>query len=76
MKCRVCKNDIRTERTVSQHVHEQSPIGGDICTGCWMASVDLEMFLVRARPDRSGPMGAWAEGYLCAIIEDPRRFLE
>ena len=73
MNCRVCDQALR-KPSADQHCAEQSPFG-DICIGCFKASVELELFLVRARPDRMSPMGAWAEGVLREVLADPRKFL-
>lgn len=72
MKCRICKNRLVMKRTLGQHVREQSLLGGDICTGCYVASVDIQTFLIRAK-DRT-VMGNWSEGWLKAIINDPAKY--
>ncbi len=68
--CRVCEKALR-EPTPERHVAERS-IFGDLCLGCFVAIVELEKFLLRAH-DRT-MMGAWAEGYLRAVLKDPKRF--
>jgi hypothetical protein len=73
MRCRICDQELR-EPSPDQHCAEKAPMYGDICLGCWTASVELELFLVRARPDRC-VMGAWAEGVLREVLADPRKFL-
>ncbi len=73
MKCRVCEQELRPW-SEDQHCAERMPGMGDICVGCFVATVELEKFLLRAR-DRT-VMGAWAEGALRAVLEDPVRFRE
>ena len=68
---RLCGNELR-EPAPDGHCHRRAHSSGQ-CLGCFIATVELEKFLIRAR--QHAPMGAWAEGYLNAILEDPKRFL-
>lgn len=47
MNCRICERETRP-RTPDFHVLEVSPIDGELCTGCWMAFVQMELFAIRA----------------------------
>lgn len=68
-ECRVCKNAL-LEPSAGGHAYERSPVDPGLCLGCWMATVELEKWIVRARPNRCY-MGAWAEAWLAEILKDP-----
>lgn len=73
MKCRICKQDLRTPSGDGHHA-EQCPMFKDLCLGCWIFKIEMEKFLIRAI-DRT-IMGNWTEGWLSEIITDPKRYLE
>jgi hypothetical protein len=54
------------------HVHHPSPGDPSICLGCWIATIELEKWAVRARPDRVF-MSPWAEQWLAEIVKDPKK---
>lgn len=70
-RCDICNQEMRK----ADHTHhlEVSPIFPDRCLGCWLASLELEKFLVRAADETH--MGDWAAGWLREIIKGPWRYL-
>ncbi len=72
MKCRICDQEIKGPSRDAHHL-EQSPIGADMCLGCWMGAHNLEMFL--SRGTGRSIMGDWTAGWLREILKDPRRYL-
>jgi hypothetical protein len=72
MTCEICGQEMRPPST-DGHCKEQSPVNPSACLGCWVASVEVEKFLLRAC-DRT-VMGNWTAGWLKEIIKDPRRYL-
>lgn len=52
MKCAVCEQEMLTpEQAVAEgldHHLQRSPVDPDLCLGCWMAFVALELFFFRA----------------------------
>lgn len=72
MKCRVCSQEIhhRGGNDADHHLHVW-PVDPTLCSGCGIAGLELDKFLIRA----SGrtPMGDWTTGYLREIIENPTK---
>jgi hypothetical protein len=57
MKCAVCDQEILTpEAAIAEgldHHLQRSPVDPDLCLGCWIAFVDLELFFIRANLHRT-----------------------
>ena len=70
MKCQVCQQ-ILLEDVEADHHLVHCPLYADMCLGCWIASVELEKFLLRATGHT--PMGDWTAGWLREIVADPTR---
>lgn len=71
--CRICQNALnRAPYVDADHVRNPSPMFADICLGCWIFTVQMELFLVRATG--TSPMGNWTEGWARAIVEAPKKF--
>jgi hypothetical protein len=70
VKCKACGQTI-IEGEADHHL-VRSPIFPDVCLGCWIASLELEKFLLRATGHT--PLGNWTQGWLREIISDPTRY--
>ncbi len=72
--CALCLQPFRapepyTAPEIGPHCREQSPLRPDLCLGCWKASHELELWLIRAS-DRT-IIGDWSFGWLREILKDP-----
>ena len=47
VECAICGNPI-TIPTADHHTRERSPMDPQLCLGCWLGSVELELWYVRA----------------------------
>jgi hypothetical protein len=76
MKCRICNQKMHErEGEDSDHHLHVGFVDRSVCIGCWVGSVQLELFLTRAQGMASTPMGDWTSGWLREIVKDPRRYL-
>jgi hypothetical protein len=75
-RCRLCNQKIapEAESTLDTHHLERSPVDRGLCSGCWVATIELEKFLYRSKPDQQTVMGNWTEGWLREILADPKRY--
>jgi len=46
-KCRICEQETRDRTDVFHHL-ERSPIDSTLCLGCWIATLEVEKFILRA----------------------------
>ncbi len=58
MTCVICDRET-TPRTEAGHCLETSPIEADMCLGCWIETVNLELFLIRG--NRSVGIGGYVK---------------
>jgi hypothetical protein len=74
MKCRTCGQAMSAyaEGEMRDHHLQAMPFDGR-CLGCFMFAVELDKFLIRS----DGPlmMGDWEDGWMKAILENPRKYL-
>jgi hypothetical protein len=75
VKCRTCGQPMH-ERGGEDADHHLHVMFDGRCLGCFVFSVELDKFLIRSRPDRMGPMGDWEDGWMKAILENPREHLK
>lgn len=69
--------DLLSPRLLAR-MKEAMPGFGNICLGCFVATSQLELFLIRATMDGDelghAPIGDWPSGWLREILKDPTRY--
>lgn len=73
VKCRTCGQEIH-EQGGEMEDHHLHRMFDSRCLGCFMFAVELDKFLIRSTGLTH--MGDWEDGWMKAILEDPRKFIK